>query len=110
MKNRLIPLLVFALIVVFATAPAAMASHCFKCVDNECRFATTGGKPTCDDTSGTCVLQGPLCTGPHPFIETEEPFAAEFIVASVERLDEPQPVAAPATHVASLETPETVNR
>lgn len=106
MKKRLVALVVLALIVV--AAPAALADHCVRCFNNQCSIAFTGGALSCTiTTSGACRTSG-TCSGPHPFIE-EEPFAAEFTVALVERLDEPQ-TAAPETAVASLETTQPANR
>ena len=101
MKKRLLSLLIVA--VVLVAAPVALADHCKQCnpAGTLCRPAATGGKLNCDDTSGVCILSG-ACGGPHPF--TEETFGAEFIVASVERLDEPQQPAASETRVAALET------
>jgi hypothetical protein len=112
MRKRVIPLLLLA-VVVLASAPAALADHCRICKVRQgvpvCWPAVTGGKPICDDftTPGTCVLSGQTCTGPHPFIE--EPLAADYSVASVERLDEPNPAPA-ATRIASLETTPSANR
>jgi len=104
MKKRLVLLfMVFAL--VLTVAPLAMADHCRTCKFNTCRPATVPAYYFCDDSSGTCVLTGWGCGGPHP-VAPEEPFDAEFVVASVERLDEQQqPAPADETRVASLETP-----
>jgi len=100
MKKRLVLLLmVFAILL--AMAPLAMADHCVTCKNFNCRPATSGGAASCTQGVGSCTLSG-TCGGPHPF--TEEPFGAEFIVASVERLDERQPAPAEETRVASLET------
>lgn len=99
MNKRLIPLLVLA--IVLASAPVAMADHCSICRNNNCRPAVTGGKPSCDIVSGVCTLSGLTCSGPHPVIE--EPFASEFTVASVERLDEQQQPAPSEPRIASLE-------
>ena len=107
MKKRLILLLTLAVVVVLATAPVAMADHCRKCEFNRCAIALTGGKPVCNDSGGVCVLQGQVCTGPHPFAP-EEPFEADFVVASVERLDEPPQPAPSEPQVASLETTRAV--
>lgn len=114
MKKRLVSLSLLAVVVVLSVAPVAMADHCKICRlradgNYSCWFATTGGKLNCDDftTPGTCVLSG-TCGGPHPLIE--EPLAADFTVASVERLDEPQTVPASETRVASLETAPAANR
>lgn len=110
MKKRWISLFLVLLALTLVIAPVAMADHCRKCnTQQRCVIAVTGGKPVCDDSSGTCVLQGLTCTGPHPLIDIDDPFAADFIVASVERLDEPQP-APDRTRVASLETPQTAER
>ena len=104
MKKKLIPLLV--LTIVLMSAPAAMATHCDKCklVHGvlECVPATLGGWEVCIIFGDTCHVET-LCThasAPEP----DEPLAAAFTVASVERLDEPN--AATETLVASLETPE----
>jgi hypothetical protein len=110
MKKRLLPFLVLAVILV--TAPAAMADHCRKCKTTQdglqiCWIAVSGGYPFCDASSGSCVFSGQWCTGPHPFTD-EEPLAADFTVASVERLDEAQPAKA-ETRVASLQTTSAVN-
>ena len=109
MKKRLVlMLMVFAILL--AMAPLAMADHCKTCKSNRCWPATLPAYYTCTDSGGTCILSGPGCGGPHPFTE-EEPFAAEFIVASVERLDErQQPAPSEQTRVASLETPAPSHR
>ena len=102
MKKRLIlMLMVFAL--VLASAPVAMADHCVTCRFGTCRPATTAAYYSCTSNGTSCTLTGWGCGGPHPFTE-EEPLAAEFIVASVERLDEAQPAQSEQTRVASLET------
>lgn len=111
MKKRLLGTLVIAVILVAAVAPVAMADHCRKCnINQRCAIAVTGGKPICDDSSGTCVLQGTTCTGPHPLIEGDESLAAEFTVASVERIDEPGSSAPSEPQVASLETAPPAKR
>ena len=109
MKKRLIlMLMVFA--IVLMVAPLAMADHCTTCRYGNCRPATVPAYYFCEVVGTTCSLSGWGCGGPHPFTE-KEPFAAEFVVASVERLDERQP-APPAeeTRVASLETPAPSQR
>lgn len=113
MKKSLIPLLILAF--VLTIAPSAMADHCTRCKTNsagvrQCWFAVTGGYPFCDASSGNCVFSGQWCTGPHPFTDEAEPFAADFTVALVERLDntvEQLDTAACDTRVASLETTPT---
>jgi hypothetical protein len=103
MKKRLVlMLMVFAM--VLTVAPLAMADHCSTCRNGNCRPATVPAYYFCEDLGATCSLTGWGCGGPHPFTQ-EEPFAAEFVVASVERLDDGQPVPAEQTRVASLETP-----
>lgn len=107
MTKRLVLLfMVFA--VVLTVAPAAMADHCVTCKSGNCRPATTAAYYFCEDLGATCSLST-ACGGPHPFIE-EEPLAADFIVASVERLDEAQPAPSEQTRVASLETPAPSQR
>lgn len=107
MKKRLMLLLTLA-VIVLTLAPAAMADHCNRCRTPtggvpQCFPATTGGYPICEATATGCTFSGTWCTGPHPF--TDDDFGADFVVASVERLDEqPQP-RADEPRVASLETP-----
>lgn len=104
MKKGLFALVVLATIMAAVPAPDAAADHCYRCANFvRCAPAVTGGKPVCDDSSGSCVFQGLTCSGPHPLIDGDEPFAAAFVVASVERLDDaaqPQPN---ATQIASLD-------
>jgi hypothetical protein len=107
MKKRLLLMfMVFAL--VLTVAPLAMADHCSTCINNKCRPATLPAYYFCEILNGQCTLTGTGCGGPHPFTE-EEPFAAEFTVASVERLDG-QPAPDEQTRVASLETPAPAQR
>ncbi|HEX6083062.1 MAG TPA: hypothetical protein VF266_00960 [Thermoanaerobaculia bacterium] len=108
MKKRLIPLLVF--ILVLSLAPAAMAGHCERCklVANECAWVADYGWAICDyDTGGNCYTQN-RC-GPHATAALQ-PLAAEFRVASVERIDEPRQNDSTEIRVASLETPEAAHR
>ena len=103
MKRRLVLMfVVFALVLTFA--PLAMADHCSTCRFGNCRPATVPAYYFCEDLGSTCSLTGWGCGGPHPFTD-EEPFAAEFTVAAVERLDDRDPAPADETRVASLETP-----
>lgn len=103
MKRGLLALVILAM--VFATAPAAMADHCWKCQNfTNCVPSTGYGKQFCHDYTGSCVFYGYNCSGPHPFTEPEEPLAAAFVVASVERLDEPQQQPDTDVRLASLET------
>ncbi len=104
MKKPLLVLLIVAL--ALAAAPVALADHCVTCRFGNCGFATTGGYQSCTDLGSTCSLSG-SCGGPHPFTETEEPLAIDFVVASVERLDEPQQPVTAETRVASAETGTT---
>lgn len=107
MKKRLVLLfMVFA--VVLTVAPPAMADHCTTCRFGNCRPATVPAYYFCEDLGATCSLSG-ACGGPHPFTE-EEPLAIDFVVASVERLDEGQPAPSEQTRVASLETPAPSQR
>jgi hypothetical protein len=101
MKKRLVLLLmVFAM--VLTAVPVAMADHCTTCRFGNCWPATTPAYKFCEDLGSSCKLTV-ACGGPHPFVEEE--LAAEFIVASVERLDGRQAAPADETRVASLETP-----
>jgi hypothetical protein len=105
MKQRLVlMLMVFAVVLTFA--PLAMADHCSTCRFANCRPATVPAYYFCVSDGVTCTLSGPGCGGPHPF--AEEVFAAEFTVASVERLDgrtDPAEQKGEPTRTASLETP-----
>ena len=105
MKKQWIPLLILAL--VLAIAPNAMANHCEKCrpATLECYLVTGSGNINCDTSQGTCAVSG-FCSA-HLTGTTIDAFAAEFTVASVERLDEPN---TSETRVASLETAPTLNR
>jgi hypothetical protein len=99
MKKPLLVLLIVA--IVLAAAPAAFADHCRTCKSGRCAIATTGGYLSCTQLTTGCRLEG-SCGGPHPFVE-EEPFAAEFLVVSVERLDEPRQPASNEVQVAAAE-------
>ena len=108
MKQRLVLLLMVSAIVLMV-APLAMADHCSTCRFGNCRPATVPAYYFCEDLGATCSLTGWGCGGPHPFTD-EQPFDTEFIVASVERLDERQPAPADETRIASLETPTPSQR
>lgn len=106
MKKHLILLLVVA--IALTLAPVAMA-QCQKCKPAilACADVETGGYEFCKWTvDNNCYYNTP-CTS-FQAGEPSEPFAAEYIVASVERLDEPQ--AASETLVASIETPAPVTQ
>jgi hypothetical protein len=100
MKKRLV-LMLMVCAVVLTVAPLAMADHCITCKNGNCAVATRPAFSNCVDLGESCMLTVP-CGGPHPF--TEETFAAEFTVASVERLDG-HPASAEQTRTALLETP-----
>lgn len=108
MKKRLLALLV--LTIVMTIAPAAMADHCARCrpVAQTCAPASNYGWDSCyrDEVEGICYVDTPC--GDH-VAALSTPLAAEFAVASVERLDEPQTAAA-ATLVAAAATPVPVTR
>ena len=98
---------------VFA-APALMADHCFKCKIvpapeiSYCVLHTnpnfkTGWTECYDDELG-CYPSGDRCYG-HLAAQLSTPLAAEYAVASVDRLDEPQTVKADA--VVADATPAT---
>ena len=108
MKKKWIVLLV-GVALILSAAPSAMATHCWRCKVvgggvSICVAATgqLGGREFCEDGSGVCQPSGDTCV-PHGLAPEPEPLAAEFTVASVERLDEPQS-AASETLVTSLET------
>jgi hypothetical protein len=104
MMKRTIPL-VLAAVMLFSVAPAALADHCEKCkisMTFECITAITGGRPICISDGFSCTTSGALCTH-NPSAATS--LAAEYTVASVERLDEPA-TKADDKLVAALEAPQ----
>jgi len=109
MKIRLIPLLV--LTVVLFTAPAAFATHCVRCSfaqPSHCIVSINlAGFEFCWEDEEGCHVE--TACSPHGGGLAPEPLAAEFSVASVERLDEPEAKTAD-TLVASLETQERTER
>ncbi len=111
MKHRLIPLLVLAVVVL--TAPAAMAEHCWRCkpLAQDCTVAmgVIPGWEQCywDPLYNQCVQENE-CT-PHSAALAVQPLAAEYAVASVERLDEPNTTASD-TLVASLQPAAPTSR
>lgn len=109
MKKRLISLLVLTL--VMALAPAAMANHCLRCkpLAETCVGSINYGFQYCDwdDWTGICVTSDPC--GNHS-ASLSQPLAAEYAVASVERIDEPQANPAAETLVASAAAPAPATR
>ncbi|HYI10152.1 MAG TPA: hypothetical protein VEK57_13920 [Thermoanaerobaculia bacterium] len=106
MKRYGILLLVVA--IALASAPAAMAK-CQRCKPAilACGDATIGGWEYCEWTwDNNCIVHTPC--GTLAAAAPSESLAAEFIVAAVERLDEPQIAASETPAVASLETPAPV--
>jgi len=107
--KRSIPLLA-AVLLLLAVAPAAMADHCVRCkisMDFSCLWNTNFGRTDCFSDGFSCTLNGPLCN--HQLAAT--PFAAEFTVASVERLDEPRtPAATAIAELTPSETPQPQTR
>lgn len=105
MNKQWILLLVLA--IVLTSAPAAMAAHCERCrpVSQSCGSAFNYGWEYCewDVFTNSCYVE--FACGPHSAATTTGPLANEFTVASVERLDEPQPA---ETRIASLEAPAPV--
>lgn len=105
--KRFIPLLVLS--IALAAAPVAMANHCERCkpATLSCGPALNFGFENCEWTfDNQCITSSPC--GDHS-VAAVQPLAAEFQVASVERLDEPRP-AASETRVASLETAPATHR
>lgn len=110
MKKRLLSLFALTLIVLVGVAPAALADHCSRCSEAlKCRPAAGNGAASCVETPTSCTLSG-TCGGPHPFVEADDLFGADFIVASVERIDEPRSTPSSEPQVASLETPQPAER
>ncbi|HYC91508.1 MAG TPA: hypothetical protein VEO54_19975 [Thermoanaerobaculia bacterium] len=97
MKKLLISLLLFS--IALAAAPAAMA-ECLRCrpLLKKCVAATVDGWESCY-WANDCIFAGEYCTVSQAAVQ---PLASEFQVASVERIDEPQP-ATNEPRVASLE-------
>ena len=108
MTKRLIPLLVLTLIVTIA--PAALADHCERCkpVPQTCGPAITPNNAweICFEDAFGCHVEDPCGIHRQPELAL---LAAEFTVASVERLDEPNP-AASETLIASVEAPAPATR
>jgi hypothetical protein len=91
--------LLVVVLTVFA-APAAMADHCFRCKIvpapevSYCIYHTNAqflGWTECYSDETGCFVSGDRCYG-HP-VQASTPLAADYEVASVERLDEPQTAA-----------------
>ena len=101
MTKRLVPLLVLA--ITLTIAPAALASHCFRChpITGACVTTLNYGFSFCGWDASGCYTEN-FC-GNH--LTAAEPLAAEFTVASVERLDGRQETPALRTLIASVETP-----
>jgi len=96
--KRLIPLIAIMLLVI-TVAPAAMADHCVRCkisMEFECLWGSNFGRTDCFSDGFSCTLSGPACN--HQLAAV--PLAADFTVASVERLDNrtDQPTAEPKTN------------
>ena len=96
--TKRIALLVAVLTVV--TAPAAMASYCYRCKIvaapqvSYCIVHTSTtflGWTECVSDSTGCFVSGDRCYG-QPAQQSSTPLAADFAVASVQRLDEPKTV------------------
>ena len=109
MTKRLIPLLVLTLIV--AIAPTALADHCERCrpVSQTCGPAITpsSGYEICYEDAFGCHVE--IACGPHDAPDALTPLAAEFTVATVERLDEPK-TAASEELIASIAAPLPATR
>lgn len=109
MKTRVSLLLVLA--IVLATAPVAMANHCKVCrpLHEACSTSSNYGWLNCtwNEETGTCSTSS--ACGNHSAALALEPLAADYAVASVERLDVPQ-TNMDETRVASLETASTLTR
>jgi hypothetical protein len=93
--KRAIPLL-FAIAILFTIAPVAMANHCYGCKIRpephteppSCVRRLNYGFAVCEPNYETDSCDTAFPCGSHSTAVT--PLAAEFEVASVERLDEPQ--------------------
>jgi hypothetical protein len=102
--TKRIAFLVVVLTVV--TAPTLMADHCYRCLTvpaPEVEYCVTYSQPSyqgwlqCYDDENGCYVSGDRCF--NHSAQTSTPLAAEFAVASVERLDEAK-TAGTATLVA----------
>ena len=106
MLKRTIPLLV-AVVIVLSAAPAVQACERCKLVEPETGelwcVGSLWGRTECEDYTGTCILSGDPC-GPG----FAAALSSEYLVASVERLDEAP--AADETLVATLDVPATVEK
>jgi len=115
MSRKRIAFLVVGVALILGVAPSAMASHCFNCRPTPdgtgvcvAAFGIIPGREFCDDGGDYCQLSGDVCV-PHGLAPEPEPLAAEYFVASIERLDEPQ-AAVNETLLASLETARSFKR
>jgi hypothetical protein len=114
MIRRTIPLL-FVLGILLTIAPAAMAHHCWGCKIRplphteppSCVVRLNFGFAICEPNEETDSCTQSMPCGSHMAAMT--PMAAEFKVASVERLDEPQTPASD-TQVARAQAPQPATR
>jgi hypothetical protein len=104
-----------ALIAILSAAPDAMADHCYRCrwyfyeQTYDCYplpGPVLGGRPFCETDGITCQTWGDQC---EPHTASAAPLASEYIVASVERLDEPSAGAA-ETRVAQTRIAQSLTR
>ena len=89
--KRTLPLLALVSILL-SFAPPAAADHCLGCSftlpDTYC-VSRNIGRTECQDFDGTCMTSGDSC---NHSLASMPPLAADFYVASVERLDDvPRP-------------------
>ena len=116
MSRKWIAFLAVGVALILGVAPSAMAGHCLRCRPTPdgigtcvTAFGVIPGREFCeDDGVPYCQLSGEVCV-PHGFAPDPEPFAADYLVASVERLDEPRN-AVDETLVASIETAQPSKR
>jgi hypothetical protein len=99
--KRLVLLAMVLLIIGSIDATAA----CFNCKPITQTCAAGFRFTFCDDSTGMCIVDG-TCTAAAPAATVA--LASQWTVASVERLDEPRPAAAPAK-LAQLR-PNTTHR
>ncbi|HEX8254609.1 MAG TPA: hypothetical protein VF846_15810 [Thermoanaerobaculia bacterium] len=101
--KRFVPLLAIVAIAL-SFAPPAAADHCARCLivqpNGVCAYDRPNGFEFCNMIGDVCQTSGARCT--HTSLSAS--LASEYVVASVERLDEPQQAPKNDTLVASAAT------
>ncbi|HEX8411689.1 MAG TPA: hypothetical protein VF883_22770 [Thermoanaerobaculia bacterium] len=102
--KRIMSLLIVLSVVALA-APPAMAAECWTCRFSWATCYPASASSTqrwtqCWSEDGVCELSGSPCP---PALAASTPLSVDYLVASVERVDEPQQQQKGETAVAALE-------